>query len=80
MYAGTRTTGTVIGFASVNRLASHRQEVDHGNRMIRLADHPYMMFAAFLAVQWGAAYLGDLLRRKVMNTTGEKNGPISTSF
>lgn len=33
--------------------------------MIRVLDHPYIVFALSLAVQWGAAYLGDLLRRKV---------------
>jgi len=33
--------------------------------MIRVSDHPLIVFALSLAVQWGAAYLGDLLRRKV---------------
>lgn len=33
--------------------------------MIRVLDHPYIVFALSLAVQLGAAYLGDLLRRKV---------------
>lgn len=45
--------------------------------MIRLADHPYMMFAAFLAVQWGAAYLGDLLRRKVRPVAREERADLN---
>jgi len=33
--------------------------------MIRIIDNPYIVFALSLAVQCVAAYLGDLLRRKV---------------
>ena len=33
--------------------------------MIRIVDHPYLVFLLCLAAQCGAAYLGDLLRRKV---------------
>jgi len=40
--------------------------------MIRVIDHPYIVFALSLSVQWGAAYLGDLLRRKVRPVPGEK--------
>jgi len=39
--------------------------------MIRVVDHPYIVFALSFAVQWGVAYLGDLLRRKVRSVARE---------
>ena len=33
--------------------------------MIRIVDHPFLVLPLALVVQWAAAYLGDLLRRKV---------------
>jgi hypothetical protein len=32
--------------------------------MIRIADHPFIVFFVALFAQWGAAFLGDLLRRR----------------
>jgi len=31
--------------------------------MIKIFDHPFILFLVFLFAQWGAAYLGDLFRR-----------------
>jgi hypothetical protein len=33
--------------------------------MIPVLDHPFLLFAITVAVQWGAAYAGDLIRRRV---------------
>ena len=40
--------------------------------MLGLIDHPLRVFAVSLLVQWGAAYLGDLLRRKVRPVAQEE--------
>ncbi len=40
--------------------------------MIRIIDHPFIVFALSIVVQLGAAYLGDLLRRKVRPVAREE--------
>ncbi len=40
--------------------------------MLGLIDHPLRVFAVSLLAQWGAAYLGDLLRRKVRPVAQEE--------
>src|SRR5262249_38748734 len=32
--------------------------------MIRILDHPSIIFLVFLCAQWGAAYIGDVFRRR----------------
>ena len=32
--------------------------------MIRILDHPSIVFLVFLSAQWGAAYIGDVFRRR----------------
>jgi hypothetical protein len=39
--------------------------------MIRIVDSPFLVFIVSLLAQWGAAYLGDLLRRTVKPVTTE---------
>ena len=40
--------------------------------MVGLVDHPLLVFVVSLLAQWGAAYLGDLLRRKVRPVAREE--------
>jgi len=48
--------------------------------MIRLVDHPYVVFGLSLAAQFGAAYLGDLVRRKVRPVPKEEQADFDIAL
>jgi hypothetical protein len=54
----------VIGFAPSTAVMASPLS-GSGRRVIRIVDHPFLVLPLALVVQWAAAYLGDLLRRKV---------------
>jgi hypothetical protein len=41
--------------------------------MIRIVDHPFIVFVVSLLAQWGAAYVGELLRRRRPLGTKERD-------
>jgi hypothetical protein len=44
-------------------MLSHRASTESGSRVSTLIDNPFAVFAITLIAQWGAALIGDLLRR-----------------
>jgi hypothetical protein len=46
--------------------------------MIRIVENPFLVFIVSLLAQWGAAYLGDLLRRTVKPVTTEARADLDT--
>ena len=46
--------------------------------MIGIVDNPFLVFIVSLLAQWGAAYLGDLLRRTVKPVTSQARADLDT--
>jgi hypothetical protein len=46
--------------------------------MMRVVDHPFVVFVLAIVVQWCAAYLGDLLRRKVRPIATDERADFDT--
>src|SRR6516165_9114603 len=62
MEATSKSPGSLATIAS-SRISRTESSLLSGQRMIKIFDHPFLLFLVFLFAQWGAAYLGDFFRR-----------------